>query len=247
MRCSTTLIALALAGSACATTSTIHTDPSGAEVFINGQRCGESPCIYHSRYGFPERMRVQIRHPGHRSLEFFVDTEAPLASYALLGFGSYIFHTFDKEYRFRLAKEGVGRKKAPKQKPARSSAWPGELAAANAIEQCLYWEKQAGAAADDKFAKRSRDNDCARAAVLAEQAVDRASTDSAALAVALLEFDHLRQQQGAPPLIPSSRLEPLCNRALVEYARRSGAASEPEEYPAFATLCPAQHELLRSP
>jgi hypothetical protein len=47
-------------------------------------------------------VRVQILHPGYREAEFFLDTEPPLASYLLFGFGAYFFHTFDEEYRFVL-------------------------------------------------------------------------------------------------------------------------------------------------
>jgi hypothetical protein len=62
------------------------------------------PCTYHTRYGFPNRIRVQIEQPSYERAEFFLDTEPPLASYLLLGFGSYLFHTFNEEYRFTLKK-----------------------------------------------------------------------------------------------------------------------------------------------
>jgi hypothetical protein len=97
------LVALgAAAGAGCANTTVFHTEPRGARVYVNGEPCGDSPCTYHSRYGFPNRVRVQILHPGHRPAEFFLDTEPPLASYLLFGFGAYFFHTFDEEYRFKL-------------------------------------------------------------------------------------------------------------------------------------------------
>ena len=87
---------------ACASTTTIHSEPKGAQVYINGRSCGEAPCIYHTRYGFPDRMRVQIIKDGYEPVEVFVDTSAPLGSYLLYMFGSYVFHTFDEEYRFAL-------------------------------------------------------------------------------------------------------------------------------------------------
>ena len=40
--------------------------------------------------------------PGYQSADFYLDTEAPQISYLLMGFGSYLFHTFAQEYRFRL-------------------------------------------------------------------------------------------------------------------------------------------------
>lgn len=92
---------LALAA-ACGNTTVFHTTPRGAKVYVNGEPCGDAPCAYHTRYGFPDRVRVQILHPGYQPAEFFLDTEPPLASYLLFGFGSYFFHTFDEEYRFNL-------------------------------------------------------------------------------------------------------------------------------------------------
>jgi hypothetical protein len=95
-------ILLALSALACANTSTFQTNPRGARVYVNGEPCGESPCKYDTRYGFPDRIRVQIEKEGYRPEEFFLDTEPPIATYALFGFGSYLFHTFDEEYRFDL-------------------------------------------------------------------------------------------------------------------------------------------------
>ncbi len=89
----------------CATTTTLHTNSPDAEIFINGKRCNVSPCIYHSRYGFPDRIRIQIRAEGFKPAEFFIDTEAPLPSYLLWGVGSYVFHAFSTEYSFELYPE----------------------------------------------------------------------------------------------------------------------------------------------
>jgi hypothetical protein len=100
MRALLLLAAVAIAG--CANTTTFHTTPLGAKVYVDGELCGPSPCTYHTRYGFPDRIRLQIEQPGYEPAEFFLDTEPPLASYLLLGFGSYFFHTFAEEYRFTL-------------------------------------------------------------------------------------------------------------------------------------------------
>jgi hypothetical protein len=89
-------------GLACANTTTFHTNPRGARIYVNGEPCGESPCKYDTRYGFPDRIRVQIEKSGYEPAEFFLDTVPPIATYALFGFGSYLFHTFDEEYRFDL-------------------------------------------------------------------------------------------------------------------------------------------------
>jgi hypothetical protein len=96
------LVAATLAGAGCANPTVFHTTPRGAKVYLNGEPCGDSPCTYYTRYGFPDRVRVQILHPGYQPAEFFLDTEPPLASYLLLGFGSYFFHTFPEEFRFDL-------------------------------------------------------------------------------------------------------------------------------------------------
>jgi hypothetical protein len=88
--------------SACASQTTFHTVPLGARVQINGALCGESPCVYHTRYGFPDRIHVQLEKDDFESADFYLDTEAPPISYLLLGFGSYLFHTYAQEYRFQL-------------------------------------------------------------------------------------------------------------------------------------------------
>jgi hypothetical protein len=93
---------VAASGLACANTTTFYTNPRGARVYVNGEPCGESPCKYDTRYGFPDRIRVQIEKQGYERAEFFLDTVPPIATYALFGFGSYLFHTFDEEYRFDL-------------------------------------------------------------------------------------------------------------------------------------------------
>jgi hypothetical protein len=101
------LLAVAAAGLGCANQTTFHTTPVGAKIFINGDLCGESPCVYHTRYGFPDRIRVQVDKDGYDLIEFFLDTEPPLASYLLFGFGSYLFHTFAEEYRFTLQRSAT--------------------------------------------------------------------------------------------------------------------------------------------
>lgn len=86
----------------CANQTTFLTTPLGAKIYVNGVLCGDSPCVYHTRYGFPDRIHLQLRKEGHRSADFYLDSEPPQASYLLLGFGSYLFHTFASEYRFTL-------------------------------------------------------------------------------------------------------------------------------------------------
>jgi hypothetical protein len=98
----------------------------GAKVRINGALCGESPCVYHTRYGFPDRIHVQLDKEGFAPADFYLDTEPPLISYLLLGFGSYLFHTFAQEYRFHL-KSTAGTRAlapAPPSNPATPSASP---------------------------------------------------------------------------------------------------------------------------
>ena len=109
-----TLVLLAMDG--CANQTTFHTAPVGAQVFINGELCGQSPCVYHTRYGFPNRIRLQLVKEGFEPRELFLDTEPPMPSYLLLGFGSYLFHTFSEEYRFTL-RETKGRSAAQTGQP----------------------------------------------------------------------------------------------------------------------------------
>jgi hypothetical protein len=116
------LLAAAAAGLGCANQTTFHTTPVGARIFINGDLCGESPCVYHTRYGFPDRIRVQVDKDGYDLIEFFLDTEPPLASYLLFGFGSYLFHTFAEEYRFTLQRSA--RPPAPTGAPAPAASPP---------------------------------------------------------------------------------------------------------------------------
>lgn len=118
------LLALAAALGGCANTTTFHTTPRGAKVYVNGELCGDAPCTYHTRYGFPTRIRVQLEHPGHEPAEFFLDSEPPLASFLLLGFGSYFFHTFDEEYRFTLRPRPAPPPAPPAQPPPAPTGAP---------------------------------------------------------------------------------------------------------------------------
>jgi hypothetical protein len=95
-------VLIAFAGLGCANQTTFHTVPLGAKVYVNGALCGSSPCVYHTRYGFPDRIRVELKKEGYQPADFYLDTEPPQISYLLLGFGSYLFHTFSQEYRFQL-------------------------------------------------------------------------------------------------------------------------------------------------
>jgi hypothetical protein len=79
---------VAASGLACANTTTFYTNPRGARVYVNGEPCGESPCKYDTRYGFPDRIRVQIEKQGYERAEFFLDTVPPIATYALFGLRS---------------------------------------------------------------------------------------------------------------------------------------------------------------
>jgi hypothetical protein len=119
-----TALLMLVSGLACANTTTFQTNPPGARIYVNGEPCGQSPCKYDTRYGFPDRIRVQIQKEGYEPAEFFLDTEPPIATYALFGFGSYLFHTFDEEYRFDL-RPTPGEAKQPTAVPAATPATPG--------------------------------------------------------------------------------------------------------------------------
>ena len=96
------LFVACLLGAACANQTTFHVTPNDARVYLNGEPCGQAPCVLHSRYGFPDRIRVQIEKEGYQSAEFFLDTQPPLLSYVPYVFTSYIFHTYPEDYRFKL-------------------------------------------------------------------------------------------------------------------------------------------------
>jgi hypothetical protein len=118
------LLSLAVAAG-CANQTTFHTSPLGARIYVNGVLCGDSPCVYHTRYGFPDRIHLQLRKDGYQSADFYLDTEPPQVSYLLLGFGSYLFHTFASEYRFNLSPlPAVAPQPAPAPQPAETPAPP---------------------------------------------------------------------------------------------------------------------------
>ena len=100
MRRPTLVVCLLFA--ACANQTTFRITPNDARVYLNGEPCGQAPCVLHSRYGFPDRIRVQVEKEGYQSAEFFLDTQPPLPSYLLYVVGSYIFHTYPEECRFKL-------------------------------------------------------------------------------------------------------------------------------------------------
>ncbi len=239
-------ICLVLALAACESTSTIHTLPLGAEVFINGQRCGVSPCIYHDRYGFPDRMRVQIRAPGYQSAEFFVDTEPQLASFLLWGVGSYFFHSFAKEYRFTLAPLDATRAGEASRGLATGRALT-DIELTSILEQCLYWGGQKTA---DVWTKRFFENaetiDCrlAESALLTYHAQE--AGPKPVLARALIRYIAYRRSTNRAPVALPWSTEVLCNAAKVEYAKRVGAGPVPPVLPAFDLLCPAESRQLRN-
>jgi len=231
---------------ACATTSTIHTQPIGAEVHINGQRCGVSPCIHHERYGFPDRMRVQIRSPGYEVAEFFVDTQPPVASFLLYGFGSYIFHSFSKEYRFAL-KPLVSSKEDDIPMPGllnTTKLRDAELS--NIIEQCLFWHEQRGESVwDNQFFDRSMLYDCNVAASAIQVPREQAGDPSPALARSFIRYVYLRNSNTMAPITLSWSIPVLCGIAKIEYAKRVGADAVPSTLFGFDELCPDEAQQLR--
>lgn len=229
---------------ACASTSTIHTQPLGAEVHINGQRCGVSPCIHHERHGFPDRMRVQIRSPGYKSAEFFVDTEPPVASFLLYGFGSYFLHAFAKEYRFEL--EALDATTIAQHRTGKTILFD-DTELSNILEQCLYWSEQnIEDASTQKFVASAAALDCK----LAESAINtpRVQSDDPgpALARNLIRYIELRRSLNLTPVNLPWSTQVLCNSAKVEYARRIGFSEVPQNLPGFDQLCPEAARQLRN-
>ncbi len=226
----------------CASTSTIHTEPVGAEVFINGERCGTSPCIHHTRYGFPDRMRVQLEKPGYETAEFFVDTEAPIGSYALFVVGSYIFHTFDEEYHFRLKPRDAQAAAVPAAATTPTTTAPSldPQGLVNAVEQCLFWAAQPAEGKQAGFFARSLELDCAaaKAAVLAAPAASRSRADVAASILEL--WARMGERLGLS--LSKEELAALCPAAALEFARRLGAGEAAS--PALERGCPEQHQQL---
>ena len=232
---------------ACVSTSTIHTQPLDTEVYINGQLCGVSPCIHHDRYGFPDRMRVQIRSPGYESAEFFVDTQAPIASYALFGFGSYVFHAFSKEYRFSLM---------PLESTAVSDAIPrlvggirslDDTELTSILEQCVYWSEQN---VEDVWDKRFAESAVSLNCKMAEEAIMMENVKKVepkpSLARVLIRYVDYRRRSNLPSIDLPWSTEVLCNIAKVEYAKRVGATEVPPAFPSFDELCPEESKQLRN-
>lgn len=60
--------AAALVLGACAHTTTISTEPSGADVWVNDEYRGKSPVTYTTRSGTPENALVKIEKPGYSSI-----------------------------------------------------------------------------------------------------------------------------------------------------------------------------------
>ena len=232
---------------ACASTSTIHTKPRGAEVFINGQRCGVSPCIYHDRYGFPDRMRVQIRSPGYDSAEFFVDSEAPPASFLLWGFGSYIFHSFSKEYRFTLEPLDAARLEEMSRRRPGESVKLKDTELTSVLEQCLYWRgKKAADVWTQRFFENAEAVDCKFAEIAIASLHTQKVEANPALARVLIRYIEYRRSMNLPNVELPWSITILCSVAKVEYARRVGAAKVLPAMPAFDSFCPDESRQLRS-
>lgn len=86
-------VALASASLGCAQAATRFTTiPSGAEIHLNGELIGQTPCTFLYDRTPGRRYRVQIRKPGYRSYEFFVDPQA-------------LTSALDEQYRFQLEAE----------------------------------------------------------------------------------------------------------------------------------------------
>ena len=232
---------------ACATTSTIHTQPLGAEVHINGQRCGVSPCIHHERYGFPDRMRVQIRSPGYKSVEFFVDSQAPVASYALYGFGSYFLHGFAKEYRFSLEPHATTASDALSQLSVEGSLALDDVELASVLEQCLYWSEQN---TEDVWSQRFFESAASLDCKIAQSALETPRTQEGqpkpSLARTLIRYIEFRRRINLPSIALPWSTDVLCSLAKVEYAKRVGASEVPSVLPAFDLLCPEESKQLRN-
>ena len=263
---SAALFALLVTFVGCASTTTVHTKPAGADVYINGQRCGVSPCVYHTRYGFPDRMRVQLHKDGYEEAEFFIDTEAPVASYLLYGFGSYVFHSFDEEYRFELARLTVEPSKTesapvistpssavPPSKALMPAASPSSAPRApsvpdevvNQIEQCLYWGGEESSDPQRRdFLARSAARDCPLAVNVARESLAKRAPNVSMAAALVRLIAHLGDIHEANSLVSKEDREPLCNSAVVDYARRMGADPQDNYFPYLEMLCPLQHELL---
>ncbi|MDH5219387.1 MAG: hypothetical protein OEX19_16905 [Gammaproteobacteria bacterium] len=240
------VISFALLLTACASTSTIHTQPLDADVYINGQHCRVSPCIYHSRYGFPDRMRVQIRSPGYEPVEFFVDTEAPMASYLLMGFGSYIFHGFDKEYRFEMKQLDASMAEASQKQLAKGVALEDDELT-SVLEQCLYWSEQEAADVwTQRFFESAASFDCTMAKTAISLVRSQNGGPKPSLARALLRYLDYRVRKNLPSVALPWTTESLCNSAKVEYAKRVGAMKVIPDFPPFDRLCPKESKELRS-
>jgi hypothetical protein len=92
--------------SACSTTTTFHTRPAGAKLYIDGDECGVTPCVYHHESSVPRRHRIQIVKEGFRTYDFVVDREMSVLWGILLpltyGLSTLWAFRLDDTYHFNL-------------------------------------------------------------------------------------------------------------------------------------------------
>ncbi len=83
----------------------LGSDPSGAEVYVDGRWEGQSPAVIARRAGLPSRMRVQLRREGYRDEELLIDAAMSPAAAALgvfYGFSWFWAWDYDEDYVFCL-------------------------------------------------------------------------------------------------------------------------------------------------
>jgi hypothetical protein len=75
MRAPALLSLLGALGAGCAT-STITSRPPGAAVFVDGREiCSATPCQWASPGSLPRRHHLQLRKPGYRDVDLYLDRE----------------------------------------------------------------------------------------------------------------------------------------------------------------------------
>jgi hypothetical protein len=61
----------------CGTAATrIHTTPADARIYVNGKEiCKSSPCTMTSNFGLPHRAHLEIRRPGYKDVDLYLDPD----------------------------------------------------------------------------------------------------------------------------------------------------------------------------
>jgi hypothetical protein len=94
---------------ACASATTIRSDPSGAKVYLNGQLIGDSPVVYEDSEIAGSSKKVVLKHDGYRDQVGTIRKEElkifPLVAGLIFLVPLFWVTGYQEEYHFTLEKE----------------------------------------------------------------------------------------------------------------------------------------------